>query len=422
MGWLKELLGRGESSLLKETIPFAEIHTWLDLQGQSLIAEAKLEEELAQYFEALQAKRWHFEVKLEEWKKVDVPRESFSRFRSFLQGVHSLHHHLSVKERPDLFQTLDWNKELEQELTQVKNLLDSFDQEGFTFLLAENQDAEKAIFTPFARELQQMEELRKAFEQKVVQARLRTLEVLQSKRDFLETTNLHLIQLEKRLTALQQRLELAQTKRQEKAEEMGSLNQLPAATVYHQLGMQRKLHHQKIAQHQDKVVAFFSKLKPPFEAASPLLDEKDLLKEYVQDPENAFLHDEGLRILSLVQQVRGLVIDNKVSLTPEITKAFLDLVAKADRGYLNELQQERRELQQESARIAPPPSDRPFLLKLEEAQYRLEHFTQQVTQLQQQISEAEEQMKELKEQRSKELDLFLHLIKMGLGKEIEVVL
>ncbi len=82
--------------------------------------------------------------------------------------------------------------------------------------------------------------------------------------------------------------------------------------------------------------------------------------------------------------------------------------------------QEKFELKQQVDALEKSTGNRDFIIKLEEAIYRLDHFNQQIDKFRQEVTIIEEEIEELINRRGRELDLFKNLVKISLGKEIEV--
>ncbi|MBI2666103.1 hypothetical protein HYX13_00675 [Candidatus Woesearchaeota archaeon] len=430
MGWLKEKLLQGkkllENTPQKEYLQLQELQPWLQGQAQRIIAETKLEEALASYIQQLQAKRWQLEIKLEEWKNLckDINNE----MRDFFTEIKTLIHLLTFPEKPTIESVSDSNKELGSHLKELKNFLDSYGEKEYSVLLPDGREAEQVIFTPFIKELLELEKYQQEFDQKIIQSRFRTLELLQEKRQQLESATQTLERLQEKITAFQLRVQQVEEKKQEKAAELEQWKQHPSFGMFLRLEENRKVLKQGIVAHQDEVVRFFSQVTPVLDAFKLQLSNPKLVDQYVQDPESAFFHDEQLAILHLLQQVKALGLENPMEkmhstalpVTLQQTTSFLEKCTQADVGHVHQLRQRQQELQQQGASIAPSPEEQGTLVKMEDAQYRLEHFSKQVAQLQHQQKEIEEQQNELQEQRAQEIGLFQHLVKMGFGKEVEV--
>ena len=428
MGWLKEKFIQGKK-LLKKTVPkeyleLNDLPPWLQGQTKRIIAETKLEETFTAFVQQLQAKRWQLEIKLEEWKSI-----AKNELSAFFTEVHTLIILLTFTEQPTLKFIGERNKELGKHLQEMKDFLDRYGEDNSAILLSDGREVEQVIFTPFIKELLELETYQKEFDKKIVLSRFRTLELLQEKSQQLESANKTSERLQEKIIALQQRVQQAEEKRQEKAAEIEQWKQHPSFGMFERLEKNRKALKQKIVAHQDEVVRFFSSLTSILDAVKLNLSQPRLADQYVQDPESAFFHDDELRILHLLQEVKTLGLEKGSgnglgipthSITLQQTTLFFEKLALAEQGYLQQLREQQQELQREGASIASSPEERGTMVKMEDAQYRLEHFTQQVAQVQQQLKEVEEQSNELQEQYAQEAGLFQHLVKIGLGIEVEV--
>ncbi len=431
MGWLQDKISLGKKLLEKtpsiEYLELPDLQNWLQEQEKNIIAETKLDEERLAYLQLLEAKSWQLDLKLSQWKER-LCKDEMREIQPFINQIERLRSLLKFPSQPGFSLLMEQNKEIENIILKVKEVVDAYTQQEKVFLLSDGQDVEKALLNPLLEELLGLDQGRKEFEQKMVQGKLRTLDLLQSKKEFLESTTKQTMQLKKRLSLLQERLALAEQRRQEKGVEVERLKTDPLYPLYQKLEVQRKVHKQRIVQHQDEVVSFFVQLKPILELARSSVSNASLLHSYLQDPESAFLHDDSLAVVITLQEIKNQVLEKKgafqdlPNLENEPVKAFLSTLARVEKGHLLQWRERQKELQREGATLNPLAEDRLFLFKMYEANYRLEHFSQQVNQLRQNFSESEEQLNDLEEQRMKEKELFQHLVKMGLGREVEVKL
>lgn len=105
----------------------------------------------------------------------------------------------------------------------------------------------------------------------------------------------------------------------------------------------------------------------------------------------------------------------------------LEAIADERKRLLNELQAaasltERFALKEKIDQLEKSVGDKDFIVKIEEAGYRADHFTQQDEKLQQELYELNDAFEELKAKRTREIELFVNLVMMSMGKKIQVTL
>ncbi len=82
--------------------------------------------------------------------------------------------------------------------------------------------------------------------------------------------------------------------------------------------------------------------------------------------------------------------------------------------------QKRFELKQQLDQLEKTVGNKDFILKIDESQYRLDHFMQQAEKLQQELTQLDDDFREKEFSLERELELFRNLVRLGLLKEIEI--
>jgi len=115
-----------------------------------------------------------------------------------------------------------------------------------------------------------------------------------------------------------------------------------------------------------------------------------------------------------------MLLDNKMSYSVDETNSFLALIEKARTGYLKDLQRKVLDLKSQLKSIAKSAKDDESLKKLEEAKYRVEHFSKQAEILQREADELKEEIKDMTALQNREIELFRNLVKVTLNEELIV--
>lgn len=102
----------------------------------------------------------------------------------------------------------------------------------------------------------------------------------------------------------------------------------------------------------------------------------------------------------------ALVKDERQKLLIEIEKA--------------ESLQQKFELKERLHHVEKHAGGHDFALKMDDAYYRLEHFSQQASRLQEDLAKLEDALQEKNIRRQREVELFTNITKISLGKEIKV--
>lgn len=161
------------------------------------------------------------------------------------------------------------------------------------------------------------------------------------------------------------------------------------------------------------------------------VQELQALQEDIQKKKE----QSGLNVFDKLQQTR-LLLQQTQEKCRQTQSIFTQLQDRFQQTQVRE-QQKTRELQalqqhpdyqyfrsqlEPTSSTSPlrDPAERksPFQIKLEEAHYKLIHFTQQRERLQEQIVEKQEELQRLEETRSRTVKFFEQLVKVSLGRDI----
>jgi len=172
----------------------------------------------------------------------------------------------------------------------------------------------------------------------------------------------------------------------------------------------------------EEIIIYFSKLQQILKNYQQFNVTGNYVNEYLVDSLKAFLNDEGLSIIHALDHLRAIIISGKLDLDPQLIKSSLILLEKEKVNNLRQLQLHIINLNKKLNESNQEHENKDFLEKLEDANYRLQHFRDQEKQLNNQINNLEEDFNETIEIRSREKKMFQNIVKIGLNKEILIKL
>ena len=82
--------------------------------------------------------------------------------------------------------------------------------------------------------------------------------------------------------------------------------------------------------------------------------------------------------------------------------------------------QERFEMKQRLDALAKAVGDKELLLKLEDIEYRMDHFKKQSQRLKEEIERVQDDVNDVTQLRQRETDFFQNLVKISMGEEIVI--
>ena len=423
MGWLKRFFGffvenEGDSSSELEIIYFNDLKSWLDNLLNDNLNKHKLGEDLTTYFNEVKDKRWLLEAKLDQWQEnLTGPNENvteiFQDTRKFLEL-------LAVPSEKNIESASKLNLNFS---TELDNLLRKIEQSefmiNFSYILTDVEKKNVNV-NPLMKELFALHSIKDQFNNTIVQSGLVKIKSLQEKVERLNQYQEKIDLLSKDLDSKSSRLQNAESRRKEKEK---GLHQLKDNTEYTSLSnnkSRKKEIFTSIEQNEDKVFSFFSKLKPSLRQYSYLDPNNHLLLDYLENPIKTFFADQNLVIHSILKQLRDSLLSNLIKLEPEEKNKIMGILEQSDTDYLEKLHKENEQSNQELVLLREVVGNKDFLLRVEDAQYRYNHFSKQVDKLRDEVLSLEDEMKSTIFTRDRETEMFKNLVKISLNKEVEI--
>lgn len=311
------------------------------------------------------------------------------------------------------------------------------------------------ITNPLLTELLELENIKRDFEQKLASCGYGAVKFLTQKIVLLNSYVSQLEVLEKELLSKQERQNIADSKKKEKEIQIAELKQEPSYVSLNSLKQKRAEILKKIEGNKDSIFIFFSKIKPllirykDFEkelisaginpgsnqsynqnsynhcpvgpsSQNNQRDSSHLIDAYLNDSVAAFINDHDLTIKPILKQLKAVLNEERFSLSSKETNFLLEFLDKVERNYLNQLQQNQSRLTEELHSLGWIPANNDFLSKVEDLEYRLEHFSRQIEALAGEILLLEDKKLKIIEQLAGEQNLFQNTVDAELHKKVIV--
>jgi hypothetical protein len=400
-----------------ELMPIVEIKAWLTKRAREIVYNTK--NELSNYAKKLKDKRWILECNLDEWKEKlkNEENEENEEIYDILTHTKKILEQITFSDNfePERILSLSWKLEVDFEELTRKVEANEFVQ-NYSILLSETEK-EKVTVNPLLKEVLEMEGIRKDLEQILVKSGLRKIETILKKLEKLEK---NITQLDELGILLKHKVERAKQIESSKLEKEKAYTLLKEDQLYKDV-KETDIKKSEIREQLKEIVsnaqAFFNDLKPVLKAE--IFCNKELIEIYLSDVVAAFSKDEELSILHLLLYAKEALTSGQIALeADEVEGAYFRLCDLENfklwhQNYFN-LKRDQRELNLSIG-------DHGFLAKVEDARYRLEHFTAKTEFLQEEIYLLEDKINEKKENIFRDKNLIKNLMKIGLGKNVEVV-
>jgi hypothetical protein len=399
----------------REVVLLSNMEDWLLRQSNDLDKNGEMNPELNIFVNKIKDKRWFLDCKLDEWEiklageedKDDI-KQIFLQTRGFLEN-------LEFSEDLSLGKLLLFHKKLGRELDQLfKAIQQSNFSHDFSFLLTDKEkeiQQQGALVNPLYQELLDLNSIWERFEQKIIKSGLQKMDTIARRANQLIESSKVISKLNEGLNDKKEKLDFLKSKMVQKEEELHKIKNRPELKNLIIENNQRKDLSGKLESYKEKISSFFSELNPILFQYSKIQPDNDIVKNYLDNPLPTFINDDGLQILHIINHIKALekagkiIFENNSPLNQEnlenLHKNYLSARKEADVLYMSKLTDH-------------------LLIKMEDAQYRLEHFSQQVNKLKNEVTLVKEKISEHKSTLNQRMIGFQNLVKVTMGKNIKI--
>lgn len=403
----------------QEELLVSQLQEWLQQRSQEIVEQHHLLPAVKEHAKILEDKRWALEAQLDVWQKKTrlhpTANEVIPFFRETRQILDSLH----FSNQPALGEVLAVNQELEKKLhTLIEKIEDSTFLHDFSFILEDDAPAEA---NPLLSVLLSLDASRKKLDLTVAESRYHALQVISSKAEYLRRVLAYLQQLNQDLELKKSRLAAAQQKKAEKESSLQQLRGDKKNLDINELTKLKKELEQRLEEKEMEILSFFSKIKPILQQYKEMEPSNGLLFSYIKDPLSTFFQDEGLFVLDILEKAADLLRQGKCNLSQE---NMLSSLAALEGIYNQRLQAIKTEYKESQARLKEVMGQIQhnfFVIKIDDAAYRLEHYLKQAGRMEGEISLLKEKSAKLQGLLTREREEVQNLIKVSLGRNVLIM-
>jgi hypothetical protein len=429
MGWLVKLLEKvgfveyEAASAVDSLIHINDLSDWIAEQETELITNHKLSEELLNYINRLKDKRWMLECKIDDWEKkilalgLDYRSQDvnviFNETRRFLDL-------LQFENHGDLEGIQEVNKQIQENLEPLqKKINESSFSYNYSFILSREEKGQ--AMNPLLKELLDINNLKVGFSELIAKSGFTKISAIKEKVKTLDELQESIKKYQNDLKVKQNRFDSVKEKSDQKKEELELLREDPKNLKVVVDKSKKEEVNTKKEELADQVIIFFSKIKPALEIYAQSNSNEKLVEDYLENSANALFKDEGLAIISILRNLKNQVIEGKINLMTQQNDTLMEFIGLANSGKLEELREEFEYLDRQLTETEDSnPSDKDFVLRLEEARYRLEHFSNQTEKIREEVEVVDEEINNLLAVRSREMELFKNLVRLAFAKEMDI--
>ena len=430
MGFFTKLVGfiRNRTSFRKEAepVPLIALSGWVKELRDKVSLESRIDIDLKLYLQQLDdcyIKLDHKLIEMSEqaslWQKQEkeLAKQTDHSIKRLLELLY-------VKERPSIDTVFLYNERLSEVIDKLLLFLDnvgeSLGKSGDEMVYGEALSLFKDYFST---EIQKLLASKQDFEIRLFKSGLRSVQTLSHKVELLHQSVLRRDKLEQKLKEKSERRERAQAKKKEKEMVLNDLKSHPLYSGFSQVQDRKNQLQSDLNKHLDEVRLLFLNLNPVLLDYKKMGSNIELLDSYLDDSALAFVRDDGLAVVHLLEHLRAVILQGKIVLDQDELLCAQSTLDLATASYLSNLQQQCFSLKLQLESFEDHSNvDKTYSLKVQDAHYRYSHFVQQVERLSEEITQLEEEFKEKKEQIRREQQLIENLVWIGLQRVIKVVM
>lgn len=265
--------------------------------------------------------------------------------------------------------------------------------------------------TPLQDSLLRLRAAQERFEEAVTKAGYGTFQKIKMKYRQIQELMSEVEKKEAQLGSLKERFKLAETMKSEKEAVLQTLQSQPGIQESEQRRQSLQKREEEIG---DKVTISFSKLRPALLKYQEFRPGAAVV--YLENPAGAFLQDQKGAV-SLLGDLQTALQQGRIVLPAEQANTCYEVLDQLQKGLLRQWQEESHQMKEEPLATA---LNQALMLKLEDARYRLAHFSRQAEEFQERMDKLDEETRLFQEQCRRDVELLQQMIQIGLGKKVEI--
>ena len=422
MGWLQKavLFLKSTPKDDQETLSLSQLQEWLQQRSQEVVEQHHLLPLVKEHAKILEDKRWALEAQLDMWLKKARLHSSANEIIPLFRETRQILDQLHFPPQPAIGEVLAVNQELEKRLHGLIEKIEATDfLHDFSFILKKDANPDT---NPLLAVLLDLDALRKKLDQKITESQYHIIQLISSKADYLRRVAVHEQQLKKEVDVKKSRLAAAELKKLEKEQYLQQLYVDKKSVDLAELTKMKKGLQQKLDGLEMEIISFFSKIKPLLQQYQDIEPSNGLLFSYIKDPLASFCQDEGLFVLDILEKIAELLRQGKFHLHQEGMLSSLSALEGIYNQRLRSIKENYKGLQKELSDITEQVQHNFFVIKMDDAAYRLDHYLKQVKKMEEDISVLNEKSTKLQQLLTREQDDLQSLIKSSFGRNVVLVL
>ncbi len=442
MGRIKKIFAKKEEKIqhkveeppkpVTEEISLEQLPQWITQREAEMLSSTHLESELSNYLTQLKDYCWRLDNKLTKWQEeIDFSKlqyTSVGEINSLFSEAQSIVKLLNTKHPLTLTNISRFNRALKERTNLLLEKIEkgTFSEELLAALGAISEDAtgdgsaSNPTSNPLWKEMVELNVLRDGFEQKFNETGWNKIALLQRINSVLTDSFNELTQLGERININQQRIQDTKLNLKEKEQELAKFKEDKDYLFMEEREKQLEQVTPALDEAKQKLLIFFSPLVPYLEKFSQSEPDNSLLQDYAQSFVQAFYDDDELMVMSIIRRLWMAVNEGKFIVDEKDIALLRERVEQTNQGILRKLHKDYCELRRKYLQIEQVVPNRSLQMKLDDLNYRLEHYQEELKRLNNIVVEIRKEIEERKALQLKAKERFRQVVGESWGKEVEL--
>ena len=366
-----------------EAIREVELEDWLERK----ISVVDFQEEIVAFYNQIKDKKWLLNEKIEvlENAELDGQEKVEDKIRNIVLGhkdnyIKATQQFLDNLKTPKE-ETLDAALVLSHELNQALDTLSQRTAKSYQaaqhLFFNQVEDVFNALGSLNSNVLEFNKKLERlgAFKINKIRAKIRQLNELKEKRKVLE----------KEIGWKQEKLDRCLKGKSKQKEEILKLKNGEDYAEFEVLKEKEEKIGLMVNDNDDEIFLFFSKLDRVLRKYERITLHPKIIQEYLHNPVEALFKDQENKILEIFEGLKKSI--SEIETDEKKRLPILDAIARLKRGYLVNLKEKGEELKNKIVEIKSKLRRYNVDKQIEEAEYKLEHFGEQIMMVKREIEE-----------------------------------
>lgn len=410
-----------------EEILLEDLGVWVKKRELEILGKDSLEPELTNYIGQLKESGMRVDQQLNVWlTNLDLSKLRYTtvgEINLLFSDAQTIVKLINTQQAITLGNVSRFNLILKEKVRKLMEKMGSgaINEELSELLGCHDIRAGEEAFSPnpLWKDLVELNNLRESFGQKVNSSNWQRISMLRRLHSLLLEAKQNVGKLQERIKTNQYHLKLTSESLAEKEGELALLRKESGFNELEEREEALKEISPQFEQAKQKVILFFSPLKPYLQQCRGLNPDNSMIEDYLSNYVNAFYEDEMLMIITILRKLRMSLEEGKVSIEERDRNLLLDRVEQGNSGELRELHREfcklRKSMLEKEQHV-----NRALSMKFEDVKYRLDHFQAEAKKLNAIISELEQEITKNSDAEQKAKEKFKSLAKEYFGKSVEL--